>query len=77
MQNLTPAASSSQELPLEILIDDLRAIRAKMLPIEKRRKTGVLAGQLLILARSYQSGRRPSRHTLKRFFWLISKERAA
>ena len=77
MQNLTPAASNSQEVPLEILIDDLRAIRAKMLPTEKRRKSGVLAGQLLILAQSYQSGKRPSRRTLKRFFWFVAKERAA
>jgi hypothetical protein len=74
--NVAPAPSISQVSPLEILIGDLRDIRAKMLATEKRRRSGVLAGQLLILARSYQVGRRPSRRTLKRFFWFVSGEAA-
>ena len=80
-QKVTSAAASRQEnqvqpAPLDILIDDLRDIRTKMLSTEKRRRSGVLAGQLLILARSYQSGKRPNRRTLKRFFWFVSREAA-
>ncbi len=73
----TPAVpSSNRSLPLERLISDLRVMRARMLTSDKRRPSGVLAGQLLILAQTYQSGRRPSRHTLKRFFWFVSRESA-
>jgi hypothetical protein len=72
-----PAKSSSQNLPLENLISDLRWVRARMLPTGRRRPSGVLAGQLLILALTYQTGRRPSRHTLNRFFRFVSREAAA
>jgi hypothetical protein len=72
-----PAASSSQNLPLENLISDLSLMRARMLTSGRRRQSGVLAGQLLILAQIYQTGRRPSRHTLNRFFRLVSREAAA
>ena len=72
-----PAKSSGQDLPLENLISDLRLMRARMLTSGRRRPSGVLAGQLLILAQTYQTGRRPSRHTLKRFFRFVSREAAA
>ena len=75
-QNVTPKVTESQDSPLETLISDLGEIRRKMIAAERRRKSGVLAGQLLILARSYQQGKRPSRRTLKRFFYFVTREAA-
>jgi hypothetical protein len=74
--NVTPEAASSQVSPLDLLVRDLGEIRRKMFAAERRRKSGVLAGQLLILARSYQQGKRPSRRTLKRFFYFVAREAA-
>jgi hypothetical protein len=61
--------------PLDLLITDLQALRLKMFAHEKRRRPGVLAGQLRLLARSYQSGRRPNRRTLKQFFYFVAREK--
>ncbi|MGO9590660.1 MAG: hypothetical protein ACLP3K_11535 [Candidatus Acidiferrales bacterium] len=74
--NVSPAASLSQEC-LETLIADLRDLRGKMIAKERGRKSGVLAGQFRILAESYQNGRRPSRRSLKQFFYLITREPSA
>jgi hypothetical protein len=85
MGNLSGNASRSQQfqtqsdpssLPLESLIADLRGLRDGMIATDRRRRTAILAGQLLILARSYQNGRRPSRKTLKRFFHFVAREQA-
>jgi hypothetical protein len=80
-QRNTAVADQSQEerseaLPLDLLIGDLRHLRETSLARERKRRSGVLAGQLLILARSYQSGRRPTRRTLRRFFFFVAKEQA-
>ncbi len=75
--NLTPEVAESQVSPLEVLISDLGEVRRKLLTAERRRKSGVLAGQLLILARSYQEGKRPSRRSLRRFFHFVAREQAA
>jgi hypothetical protein len=82
VDKLEQQGSESQEVAaespaLDLLITDLRDIRAKMLATEKRRRSGILAGQVLILARSYQAGRRPSHRSLKRFLWFLSRELAA
>jgi hypothetical protein len=74
--NVPPAVTESQGSPLDALVNDLSEIRRKMFAAERRRKSGVLAGQLLILARSYQEGKRPSRRTLKRFFYFVAREAA-
>lgn len=62
--------------PLNSLIHDLRQFRDHSIGKEKRRRSAVLAGQLLILAREYQNGRRPNRRTLKRFFYFVAREAA-
>jgi hypothetical protein len=73
--NVPPVGTESQD-SLETFISDLSSLRRNLLATEKRRRSGVLAGQLLILARSYQSGKRPSRRTLKRFFYFVAREAA-
>ncbi len=86
MANLTASASRSQEFqtksnfpsssPLESLIADLRGLRDGMIATDRRHRTAILAGQLALLAREYQKGRRPSRKTLKHFFHFVAREQA-
>jgi len=61
---------------LESLIADLRGLRDGMIGRDKRHRAAILAGQLALLAREYQRGRRPSRKTLKRFFHFVAREQA-
>jgi hypothetical protein len=83
MQNLSRNASPSQQnrtnsslAPLESLIADLRDLRDGMIATDRRRRAAILAGQLALLAREYQKGRRPSRKTLKHFFHFVAREQA-
>jgi hypothetical protein len=80
MDTISQKSSVSQDFetktPLELLIADLRGIRDGMMATDQRRRTGILAGQLALLAREYQKGRRPSRKTLKRFFHFVAREQA-
>lgn len=69
--------SQPDSSPISLLIADLQSLRNKSVSVEKRRRSGIVAGQLLILAREYQNGRRPNRRTLKRFFYFVAKETAA
>jgi hypothetical protein len=59
-----------------LLIADLRTLRDGMIATDWRRRTAILAGQLALLAREYQRGRRPSRKMLKRFFHFVAREQA-
>jgi hypothetical protein len=47
-----------------------------MITSERFHRSGLLAGELLILATHYRSGRRPTERKLKRFLRFIT-ERAA
>ena len=62
--------------PISLLIADLQNLRDKSVSVEKRRRSAIVAGQLLILAREYQNGHRPNRRTLKRFFYFVAREAA-
>jgi len=79
-QRNTAVAEQSQEAsrheapPLDLLVADLRHFRDTSLPRERRRRAAVLAGQLLILALQYRTGRPPNRRTLKRFFYFVAQE---
>jgi hypothetical protein len=84
LQNVHEVSSSSQEnqnelafSPLDSLITDLRALRSGMIATDRRRRSAILIGQLTLLASEYRKGRRPSRHTLKRFFHFVAREQAA
>jgi hypothetical protein len=63
--------------PLDLLVTDLGALRDGLISKDHRRRSAILAGQLLILAREYRTGRRPNRRTLKRFFHFVAREQAA
>jgi len=84
MNNLSVSGPLRQEFqtefsfpsPLEFLIADLRGLRDGMIAKDRHRRSAILAGQLVLLAREYQSGRRPSRKTLKRFFHFVAREQA-
>jgi hypothetical protein len=79
MQTIQEASSESQEnelSPLENLLADLRLFRATMIPGDRHRPAGVLAGQVALLVSEYAGGRRPSRKRLKRFFGYIAGEAA-
>lgn len=68
--------SQPDSSPISLLIADLQSLRNKSISVEKRRRSAIVAGQLLILAREYRCGRRPNRRTLKRFFYFVAKEAA-
>lgn len=85
MANLSVSTLSSQEFqtqtnlaicPLDSLIADLRGLRDGMIATDRRRRSAILIGQLALLAREYQRGRRPSSKTLKRFFHFVAREQA-
>lgn len=83
MQNLRRNArpgqqnrTSSNLAPLESLIADLRGLRDGMILHDRRERAGILAGQLALLAAEYRRGRRPSRKTLRRFFYFVAREQA-
>jgi hypothetical protein len=63
--------------PLKKFICDLRLLRGEMLSSERLHRSGILAGQLLILASEYQRGRQPSRRKLRGFLRLICGEEKA
>jgi hypothetical protein len=71
-RNVSPSLETSQD-PLASFIDDLRRLRGKLVTSERFHKSGILAGELLILAAHYQSGKRPTTKKLKRFLWLITE----
>jgi hypothetical protein len=74
-RTVIPAPENSQD-PLSTFIDDLRRLRGKLVTSERFHRGGILAGELLILAARYQSGKRPSTKRLKRFLWLIAEKAA-
>lgn len=83
MPTLSRSASHSQQnrtssdlAPLESLIADLRGLRDGMIATDRRHRAAILAGQLALLVREYQKGRRPSRKTLKHFFDFVAREQA-
>jgi hypothetical protein len=74
-RTVTPHPEYSQDA-LVSFIEDLRRLRGKLVTSERFHKSGILAGELLILAAHYQSGKRPSTKKLKRFLWLITEQAA-
>ena len=85
MANLAVGTARSQEFqpesnhapfPLKWLITDLRGFRDGMIGKERWYRAAILAGQLALLAREYERGRRPSRKALKRFFHFVAREQA-
>lgn len=84
MQTVDQASSTSQvsvpqqdSSPLDLLVSDLRGLRNGMIDKTRRHRSAILVGQLAILAGEYRDGRRPSRRTLRRFFYLIGQGKAA
>lgn len=67
----------TRQVPLRSFIQDLRVLRGEMLTSERLHRSGILAGQLLILASEYQRGRRPSRRKLRGFLRLVCDEKEA
>lgn len=85
MAKLAVSGPNSQEfqpgsvprpLPLEWLVTDMRGFRDAMIRKERWHRAAILAGQLALLAREYQCGRRPSCKALKRFFHFVAREQA-
>ena len=74
-RTVAPKSENSQD-PLASFIADLRRLRGNLVTSERFHKGGILAGELLILAAHYQSGKRPSTKKLKRFLWLITEAAA-
>jgi hypothetical protein len=83
MTNLAASAPRSQEIrpesdpapfSLKWLITDLRGFRDGMIGNDRWHRAAILAGQLALLAREYERGRRPSRKALKRFFQFVARE---
>lgn len=68
--------SNSAHFPLKWLISDLRGFRDGMIGKDRWHRAGILAGQLALLAREYERGRRPSRKALKRFLHFVAREQA-
>jgi hypothetical protein len=60
--------------PLALVIGDLRTQRNELLPICHLRHVGRVAGQLVLLLREYERGKRPSRRTLRIFLGLMGRE---
>jgi hypothetical protein len=86
MPNLTISPPRSQQFqtkstpccsPMESLVADLHGLRDAMIVTDRRRRSAILTGQLLLLVREYQRGRRPSRKSLKRFFQFVAREEGA
>lgn len=83
MQKLSHNTSKSQQnglipnlSPLESLIADLRGLRDALFVRDRGQRAAILAGQLALLAREYQRGRRPSHKNLKRFFRFVAREQS-
>ena len=77
MQNVTQVSVPEQDFsPLDRLVSDLRGLRNGMIRRSRRRRSAILVGQLAILASEYRNGNRPSRRTLRRFFYLIGEDKA-
>jgi hypothetical protein len=74
-RNVAPQTKNSQD-PLASFIADLCDLRRGMVTSERWHRSGILAGELVILAAHYQSGKRPSTKKLKRFLWLITEQAA-
>lgn len=70
-------SSPTRQSPIRSLIRDLRILRGEMLTSERLHRSGILAGQLLILASEYQRGRRPSRRKLRGFLRFVCDEKQA
>ncbi len=81
-RNVAPTAGVSQQFQpnpsssLDSLIADLRGLRNGMISKDRRRRSAILIGQMLLLAREYQLGRPPNRKTLRRFFYFVTREQA-
>lgn len=75
-RNVASVEVASQAVALQNFISDLRNLRRKMVTSERFHRSGLLAGELLILATHYQSGRRPSVRKLKRFLQFITEKAA-
>lgn len=70
-------SSCTRQATLKTLIRDLRVVRGEMVFTERQHRSGVLAGQLLLLALEYQHGHRPSRRRLRGFLRFVCDEKLA
>jgi hypothetical protein len=72
-----PESQLPDSSSLALLINDLRGLRNGMISKERRRRPAILIGQLALLVAEYKDGRRPSRRTLRRWFYFVCREKAA
>ncbi len=56
------------------LVEDVRFIRQRSFAKNPRSRTGVVAGQFLLLLLQIQKGERPHRKSLRGFFRFISRD---
>ena len=65
---------SPQSQYLDDLVRDIRTIRQRSFSKNPRSRTGVVAGQFLLLLLQIQKGERPHRKSLRGFFRFISRD---
>jgi hypothetical protein len=66
--------SVESQYSVDQLVEDVRFIRERSFAKNPRSRTGVVAGQFLILLRQLQKGERPHRRSLRGFFRFISRD---
>jgi hypothetical protein len=69
---ITPKPSG--QVALEGVVRDLRVIRQRSFSTNPRSRTGIVAGQLLLLLRELQGGKRPSRRSLRGFVRFVARD---
>ncbi|MGA8872465.1 MAG: hypothetical protein WB460_15060 [Candidatus Acidiferrales bacterium] len=80
---IAPETSAGQEAPpqgveiavLDQLVQDIRVIRQRSFSKNPKSRTGVVAGQVLLLLIEAQKGKRLPRRSLHGFFRFISRDR--
>ena len=73
MQSVSQNTQSSQYI-LDELVQDIRSIRQRSFSKNPRSRTGVVAGQVLLLLLQVQNGQHLNRKSLKRFFHFVGRD---
>lgn len=74
-RNTTPIVETQHSL--DQLVEDVRSIRRRSFYTNPRSRTGIVAGQFLLLLLQIQRGDRLRRRSLRGFFRLISRDTEA
>ena len=72
LRNTTPAVEKQHSL--DQLVEDVRAIRRRSFSKNPRSRTGVVAGQFLLLLLEIQKGEHLHRRSLRGFFHFVSRD---